>query len=117
MQHLSDTINVDGTVNPDAANGTLAVDLVVPPVPLPGSQIRVFGSGFLSTNTIHIGNFTAIFPAVATSSVILTGSIPADIPAGVYDFYVENTNGKSAIIPITIGGNIVALPLGSKPVI
>jgi hypothetical protein len=101
-------INADGSLNQAAVNKFVSVALIIPTEPFPGDQIRIFGSGFVAPNTIHLGNKTFIASGTSTGGVLLTATIPSGISAGSYDFSIENAQGKSESVPLTISGNTIA---------
>ena len=116
LENLSKIINADGTINQSAVDKFVSVNLVLPSEPLPGDQVRIFGTGFAPSNTIHLGNTTFTATGTTTGGVLLSATIPTSVTAGTYDLYIENAQGKSESIPLTIAGVVADTAAGTlKP--
>lgn len=76
-----------------------------------GTTLTIHGSGFTQKNTVHFGELYTLPDMPAENPGRLTFTIPARIPTGIYDLWVENEVGgktrvsdKDAFFVITPAG-------------
>lgn len=74
---------------------SLDIFSVVPTAVHPGAQVAIIGSGFLGTNTIHIGGKYITGVVANADGSALLANIPADMPLGKVSVSVENSKGLS----------------------
>ncbi|MEQ9353698.1 MAG: FG-GAP-like repeat-containing protein [Vicingaceae bacterium] len=94
----------DNSGNISQSSDTLAVETtplfiaqILPNAITSGSDFKIFGSGFASTNTVKIGNTDATGISVNSSGTMLQATVPNGVSSGKYSVVISNSNGADTL--------------------
>jgi len=94
------TYTIEKTFTVTRPSETVALTSLDPSTGAAGTRVVVNGSGFMTSNTVHVG--TQSVTATSSSVNSLAFNTPAALTPGTYDVSVENGNGTSNALPFTV---------------